>query len=66
MKRAFLEPGMEVIKFQDEDIITTSVIEDNEMVGLSRVRIRKVTFLAEVMWGIVRERYPCFLSLYID
>ena len=22
MKRAFLEPGMEVIKFQDEDIIT--------------------------------------------
>ena len=28
MKRAFLEP--EVIKFQDEDIITTSVIEDNE------------------------------------
>ena len=30
MKRAFLEPGMEVIKFQDEDIITTSVIEDNE------------------------------------
>lgn len=29
MKRAFLEPGMEVIKFQDEDIITTSVIEDN-------------------------------------
>jgi hypothetical protein len=28
MKRAFLEPGMEVIKFQDEDIITTSVIED--------------------------------------
>ena len=28
MKRAFLEPGMEVIKFQD--IITTSVIEDNE------------------------------------
>ena len=30
MKRAFLERGMEVIKFQDEDIITTSVIEDNE------------------------------------
>ena len=29
MKRAFLEPGMEVIKFRDEDIITTSVIEDN-------------------------------------
>ena len=31
MKRAFLEPGMEVIKFQDEDIIQTSfVIEENE------------------------------------
>ena len=33
MKRAFLEPGMEVIKFQDEDIITTSVIEDNDVGG---------------------------------
>ena len=30
MKRAFLEPGMEVIKFQDEDIITTSVIEGGQ------------------------------------
>ena len=33
MKRAFLEPGMEVIKFQDEDIVTTSAIEDNEHGG---------------------------------
>ena len=49
MKRAFLEPGMEVIKFQDEDIITTSVIEDN----------------AEVMWGIVRDAIPLlFIIIY--
>ncbi len=33
MKRVFLEPEMEVVKFQDEDIITTSVIEDNEESG---------------------------------
>lgn len=30
MKRAFLEPEMEVVKFQDEDIITTSVTEDDQ------------------------------------
>ena len=66
MKRAFLEPGMEVIKFQDEDIITTSVIEDNEDGGTIEGEVRKVTFLAEVMWGMYEMRYPCFLSLYID
>lgn len=33
MKRAFLEPEMEVVKFQDEDIIITSIIEDNETSG---------------------------------
>lgn len=33
MKRAFLEPEMEVVKFQDEDIITTSVYEDNQTEG---------------------------------
>ena len=65
MKRAFLEPGMEVIKFQDEDIITTSVMKITKMVGLSRVRIRKVTFLAEVMWGIVRDAIPLlFIIIY--
>lgn len=35
------------------------------MVGLSRVRIRKVTFLAEVMWGIVRDAIPLlFIIIY--
>ena len=33
MKRTFLEPEMEVVKFQDEDIITTSFIEDNQTDG---------------------------------
>ena len=65
MKRAFLEPGMEVIKFQDEDIITTSVIEDNEDGGTIEGEIRKVTFLAEVMWGIVRDAIPLlFIIIY--
>ena len=35
------------------------------MVGLSRVRIRKVTFLAEVMWGIVRDAIPFAFYHYI-
>ena len=47
MKRAFLEPEMEVVTLSME------------------MRICKVTFLAEVMWGIVQDAIPLlFITIF--